>query len=477
MIRTLLLALAMIATLGLCRGVMLCDVAALGDEVAEEKVANVHPRDFGFEIPAGIVRPGESRRVVTHDYDGAKGEAKPVVAQLYVRVGENAIVLLPDGRLVERKVGEFDVTDRPLDRWESPALAKHLIANEFKGFRTRATKHYVFVYNTSEPFADATTATLESMLLGIAYHAEAQKFEIHKPSTPLVVVMFRTNKELQAYRRLPLGVSAFYDTVSNRVLICEESGAATRPNLALREAIATIAHEGAHQILNNIGIQQRLSIWPIWLSEGLAEYFSPTKFDVRQRWKGAGQPNDMRLHDLESYLQSRETVDGKTIESTVAAVRLSSTGYAAAWSLTHYLAQKQRTAFKTYLRDLSKLGPLQTRGRGGGGGISAQNVSDFKDRFGDAWATHEARLIAHLKTLPYRDPYGDLPHYLAMAYSPVGKGRKESHLFHRKADADRWSETTVAAWPVGQRTGAKTLVREFANRLAAEQFAIQWLRQ
>ena len=34
----------------------------------------------------------------------------------------------------------------------------------------------------------------------------------------------------------------------------------------------TVAHEGTHQILQNIGVHPRLSAWPLWLVEGLAEY-------------------------------------------------------------------------------------------------------------------------------------------------------------------------------------------------------------
>ena len=108
--------------------------------------------------------------------------------------------------------------------------------------------------------------------------------------------MFRTEAQFQRYRRMPPGVVAYYDTLSNHIVMYEESRLfRTAPELAIQQAISTIAHEGAHQILHNIGVQARLSKWPMWLTEGLAEYFAPTTFGRRMQWKGAGQVNDLRI--------------------------------------------------------------------------------------------------------------------------------------------------------------------------------------
>src|SRR6188472_4639005 len=160
--------------------------------------------------------------------------------------------------------------------------------------------------------------------------------------------MFRTETEFNRHRRMPAGVVAYYDPVTNRVFMYEQSRLAqVRPDLALGQAISTIAHEGVHQILHNIGVQQRLSMWPMWLSEGLAEYFAPTTAGERLKWKGSGQVNDLRMFELEQYIKSRaaEKPDGQMIEHTTQAARLTSTGYASAWALTHYLAKNKRAEF------------------------------------------------------------------------------------------------------------------------------------
>src|SRR5688572_26342417 len=62
---------------------------------------SVPPRALGIDLPAGAVSKGKGETVTTLD------EGQLTVGRLYVNIGENAIILLPDGRLVPRKKGEF----------------------------------------------------------------------------------------------------------------------------------------------------------------------------------------------------------------------------------------------------------------------------------------------------------------------------------------------------------------------------------
>src|SRR5256714_5441524 len=118
--------------------------------------------------------------------------------------------------------------------------------------------------------------------------------------------MFKSEDEFRRYRRMPPGVVAYYDPLSNRVFMYEQSRLLQmRPDLALGQAISTIAHEGVHQILHNIGVQKRMSVWPMWLSEGLAEFFAPTAVDDKLRWKGPGQVNDLRMFELEEDVRGK----------------------------------------------------------------------------------------------------------------------------------------------------------------------------
>jgi hypothetical protein len=314
--------------------------------------------------------------------------------------------MLPDGSLVARKASETTPADRPFVALTADELAARLTSGDFKDFRVKQSARHVFVYNTSEEFAQVTSRILESMFRGVVLAAKAARLDVAEPEVPLVVVMFRSEDELQRYRRMPAGMTAYYHTVENRVYLFEQpKQAVPEPEFYLRQKLATIAHEGAHQILNNIGVQQRLSVWPMWIGEGLAEYFAPTTTDKRLSWKGAGEVNDFRMAELEDLLKgsSGDAAEGALVEQTVTAARLTSAGYASSWALVHYLAESRRSEFNKYLAAVCKTQPLAGPGREFGGAVP-DNLRLFRESFNDSPAEIERRLILHLKRLPYRRP-------------------------------------------------------------------------
>src|SRR5207244_578731 len=103
---------------------------------------------------------------------------------------------------------------------------------------------------------------------------------------------------------------------TNWVIMYEMSKLAeVAPEIALKQAVSTVAHEGVHQVLFNIGVQQRLSRWPMWISEGLPEYFAPTDVTKDIRWKGVGTVNDLRMSELNRYVLAKG-LTGKTVHET-----------------------------------------------------------------------------------------------------------------------------------------------------------------
>ncbi len=431
------------------------------------------PQALGIDLPAGSVVKGKGEAVTTLDQT-----SEPVVARVYVTIGESALVLLPDGQIAARKKGEFSPTDRKFEPVDKKVLAERLLRMDFAGFKSKQTNHYLYIYNTSEEFALATSRILETMLPGVILHGKAMQIEVREPSLPLVVVMFKTEAEFQKFQRMPPGVVAYYHTLSNRVFMYEQSRLAeVRPDLAVQQALATIAHEGAHQILHNIGVQQRLSIWPMWLSEGLAEYFAPTTAGERLRWKGAGQVNDLRMFELEQYIKSRaaDKPDGQLIEHTTLAARLTSTGYATAWSLTHYLAKNKRAEFNDYVKRMSTLGPLEATGPIVPPGIVRENLATFQIQFGENLPDLETRLVLHLKKQPYTDPFAAMPHYVATLQAVDGRRPiRTVNTFHSTSLAEKWLSDATQQLPEAARPKAETAVRAFPNRAAAETWARQW---
>ncbi|WP_425618532.1 DUF1570 domain-containing protein [Anatilimnocola sp. NA78] len=433
----------------------------------------VEPRDMGIDLPSGPIRKGKGETVTTLD-----ASSQPVVAQGYVTIGDNAMLLLPDGQLVPRKKGEFSPSDRKFEPIDRKVLGERLIRDEFPGFKTKQTNHYVYVYNTTDGFAQATSRILETMLPGVILHGRAQQIDVKEPTLPMVVVMFSTQEEFQKHKRMPPGVVAYYHTLSNRVFMYEQSDLAQqRPDLAVQQALSTIAHEGAHQILHNIGVQQRLSLWPMWLSEGLAEYFAPTVAGEKLRWKGSGQVNDLRMFELEQYIKSRATEkpNGQLIEHTTQAARLTSTGYATAWSLTHYLAKNKRVEFNNYVKRMSELGPFEAPGPIVDPGIVRQNLATFQLQFGENLPELENRLVLHLKKQNYTDPFAANPHFVATLQAVDGRRPiRQVNTFHVPMLAQKWLRESVELLPESARPNAKTAVQSFPDRPTAEAWARQW---
>jgi hypothetical protein len=139
----------------------------------------------------------------------------------------------------------------------------------------------------------------------------------------------------------------------------------------------------------------------MWLSDGLAEYLAPTVPGKQGRWKGAGQPHDLRLSELDQYLKLRDTqtLDGSMIEQTILAARLTSTGYASAWALTHHLAKNQRGEFQRMLAAAAKLGPLEGDLESIPPGVIPGNLDRFRETLPTPSEQLERRLILHLKKL------------------------------------------------------------------------------
>lgn len=448
----------------ICWGIAIAQHAVAQDQAKrnEAKVVNVDPRSFGLSVVPGPIRDGGGRRVVTNDEQG-----NAVTGVIHTEVGSSRVVLLPDGTLVARPTTSAPLTECPFVPAATKDIAERIISTDlrgFEGFKWKETRRYVYIYNTTEEFALTTSRIMETMFKGVVRHAMSQKIDVHEPQVPMIVIMFANEGEYQRYRRMPDGIVAYYHILSNHVVMFEKpSRSSVKPELDFQQAVATIAHEGTHQILHNIGVQQRLSVWPMWLAEGYAEYLAPTSTGKRLRWKGAGQINDMRMFELEEYMKSRSSdeLDGETIKATTGARRLSSTGYASAWSLTHFLSKNPRFDLDGYINKMSKLAPLQA---------IDDNAQSFVDHFGDDLATMEKLMFNHLKKQKYVSPFAEYPHYVVMiTYQDGRELARVGNMFYRPDVAQRWRQDTIVKIPAAQRSTINTVSRVFPNRLSATQ--------
>lgn len=398
--------------------------------------AQALPEDLGLRLPVGAVQSGSDRRVIANDLNG-----DAVVGKVHAQVEDHLVVLLPTGRLISVPELETTSTDRPFEPIDKADFARRLLSTNFKGFKSRKTKRYLYIYNSSEPFTNATSRILETMYPGLYNYCRRQKLPVHTPEFPLVVVIFRTQEEFDRFYKMPPGVVAYYNTISNQVVMYEQSRLADMaPELAIKQSISTIAHEGAHQILHNIGVQQRLSRWPIWISEGLAEYFAPTETKKKRvRWKGVGLVNDLRMYELSNFLKKHGTSNGCVLRELVEAETLNSLGYANSWALVNYLTRFRSDKFVGFLRAVAQLKPLQD--------VDPDDL--FRQHFGDDFMKLETAVIKYLNSLSYADPVENQTHFVALSKNAQQILMTTSPMKARQFQS-RYPNTRIQAFPSRQ---------------------------
>ena len=393
--------------------------------VTDDEFPQASPEELGLRLPIGKVSPGGGRRVIVPpDVTGIDngvpnhGLENRITGRVYIEVGNRFVVLLPTGKLVAVDKSQTVPSDREFQPVTKEQLLDQYRDSAFRRFQTNATRHYVYVYNCTKGFVDGTSRILETMYPAVFNWCKNYGLNPKDPEFPMVVLIFATEEEFQKYRPVPDGVVAYYNTVTNHVVMYEQRKLAmAAPEIAFKQSVSTIAHEGAHQILHNIDVQDRLAQWPVWFSEGLAEYFAPTELKGRRpRWKGLGLPNDLRLYELANFYRQigdKRLTRGQLLRQTVESRTLNSLGYAMAWSTVDYLVKRRRKAFADYLQDVSNLSPLQTSPPG----------TLFTKHFGTDFVAAERNVGDHVASLPYKDPVENQVHFLAKKW----KGnRKES---------------------------------------------------
>lgn len=386
----------------------------------------------------------DARRILVRDEDG-----QPVVARIHGRDGERTAVLLPDGH-----IGWPDgliYTDRPFVAMTKQAVRDRLLAREFAGFKSIETKHYVVLYHGTKPFAQASAALLENLYAGLTGALNRRDVPVHEAEFPLVAVIFETEDEFRRRKPVAPDVQAYYDILSNRIFLYEKSRRdQAAPEVSALRKPQTVAHEGTHQILQNIGVQPRLSAWPLWLVEGLAEYCASPKIGKNgsPTWGGLGQVNLIHMATIRDLDDPLSTVvpgakvptiarDPKQplVEYLVTRSELTPTDYALSWALTHHLAVKRLDDFLDYLREMSKLAPFEERS-------PADQLRAFKAAFGSNLGKLDAAVGAHLRKFKQIDA---LPYYAVMFEQSLGNGmvRRAAMVSQSPSVIRQWIETTT----------------------------------
>jgi hypothetical protein len=374
---------------------------------------------------------GESAAAASSNYRIRDEFGQCVVGRLHGQSGDKTTLILPDGQLGIPSL--LVPTDQPFVPVSLPKLAGRLRNGPFSQFQLFQTAHYIVLYQSSRAFAEDSARLLEDLYKGLIDAFGRNGIAVHDSEFPLVAVIFATEQDFQAHKRVDPQVRAYYEFFTNRIFFYEKSkNDHLEPKLAALLKPQTVAHEGAHQILSNIGVQPRLSGWPAWLVEGLAEYCATSSTGPRKpiAWQGMGainalhmatirelsDPLSIRVSDSQSHsARFASQRSAAMAESLILETDLSTTDYALAWAMTHYLARKRGPEFFEFLKVMSQLPPMVRQ-------TPQQHLSLFREFFGGDLARLDKKIDAYIRKLSEKRTYDPLPFYAVLFEQALPNG-------------------------------------------------------
>lgn len=192
------------------------------------------------------------------------------------------------------------------------------------------SKNFLLIGNASEKEIRQVAAGLEKFRHALRRFFAGANLS---PAVPTTVIVFRTEESYRPFKPLyegmPSNVAGYFQggTDLNYITITLDGNTA-------RPTTATVFHEYVHLFVEN-----NLKGLPLFLNEGLAEYFSTFEASDGGRKVTFGKSNDYHLRVLRTRewlpLESLLVADGK---SPVYNVREQRTlFYAQSWALAHYL--------------------------------------------------------------------------------------------------------------------------------------------
>ena len=411
---------------GLTRGLILVFlmVAFLAVASSHGPTPRVHAQALVKPAPVVAVKP-EPQRIQIRLPNG-----ELVVSRLHGRRDNEIAVVLPDGRI--GFVDGLTTTEQPFEPDSKEKVRNSLLARpEYARFKSKITDHYVLIYDGSERFAEQSGRLLESLYAGLLKTFRDWGLEVHEAEFPLVAIIHAREEDFRARRDVAPEVQAYYEILSNHIVFYETSvNQASNPEIYAMRQAQTVAHEGAHQILQNLGVQPRLAPWPIWMIEGMAEFCAPTGTKKNSEWAGLGKvnpfhmatiaelndPANFQVRNVDLRLKSLDHDPNLTwIENIVRKTELNPTEYALAWALTHALVTRKRADFVAYLRELAQFEPLTTK-------TPDDHWADFTRHFLKP-RPEPARLVKEVYLHLARQKYDPIPFFAVSIEHPLPGGR------------------------------------------------------
>ncbi len=328
-------------------------------------------------------------------------------------LGQDGRLRIVEGNELKEKIDNDDEVE-PLSQKE---ISEKLLAELPEGFRIHTTKNFVIAYNTERAYAKWIGGLYERLFRGFISHWDRKrKFKLNsKPKYPLVAVVFSTHAEYSRYVEAELGqppgnMVAYYNLLSNRVAMYDLTSGLLQPGAELKndrnitqilnapnslDMVATVVHEGTHQLMFNTGMQTRMSDTPLWINEGLAMFFETPDMNNRSGWRSIGQVNLPRLRQFRQDFNTRPEGAFASMlsdDSRFNDPATASYAYSEAWSFNYFLLNKHSKEYVEYLKHMSSKEPLDYDS-------PEERLAEFKQFLGNDLESLEREFLLFIRDL------------------------------------------------------------------------------
>jgi Protein of unknown function (DUF1570) len=262
------------------------------------------------------------------------------------------------------------------------------------------SKRFIAISNAPDAFTRERLKLCELFHDTFLKHFEKAGFAVHPPTERMMIAVFATNDNFDAYFGHDMtGIAGVYHTPANRLVLYDYSenrnlrkqrdkalgvGESIGNSAARSKFESTVGrkfedyskdlnlsitmHECAHLVSFNCGLLARDRDVPAWLAEGMATYCEATD---QGDWTRLGSSNPLRIRDLdrakEAYISVADLVrDDRWVRSNRVL-----TGYGESWALFHLMITERPKDLRRYI-DL-----IRDRK------VPESRIADFQEAFGD----------------------------------------------------------------------------------------------
>ena len=275
------------------------------------------------------------------------------------------------------------------------------------------SSNFVLVGNASERDIRKVATQLEQFRL--AFSKIFTRLKVNS-SVPTVVIVFKNNGSFRPYKPLyngkPMELAGFFQSGQdvNYIALTSE----------FRESFpfATVFHEYVHFLTDDFTSQL-----PVWVAEGLAEYYSTFEMSDGDRkiWLGKAIPNHILLLRQERLLPLSVLLTATHDSPYYNEKSRQGVFYAESWALIHYLMidsqEKHRPQFVKYLS-------LMASGK--------NEEESFRQAFQQDYAAMEKELKAYIQRNSYTVEIATLSGRLetegSMESSPLAEPEAQAYL-------------------------------------------------